>query len=181
MALTAVKTAGANVAPITAEELDSLQWEQFQHDEKYHREIARLSVQDRLKHMALHFAKYAGALIEAADSTTLQRIVTDTFIIAVSSINTLNVRLTDALQTESDKSTRPFVDELAVQAGRMAAACEKLDHMEDFPFRPTVRAAATNLVCTAMAEADAQGWNLPDLVRRRLAGVKQKMIFHGRI
>ena len=33
--------------------LDALQLEQFEHDEKYHREISRLTTQDRLKQMPL--------------------------------------------------------------------------------------------------------------------------------
>ena len=45
--------------------LFTLQLEQFEHDEKYHREIARLTTHHRLNHMALHFAKYTGQLADA--------------------------------------------------------------------------------------------------------------------
>src|SRR5437868_13538203 len=75
---------------------ETIQLDQFKHDETYHREIARLSTQDRLKHMALHFAKYAGNLAEpTSDEIALKKAVTDTFIIAVSTANTLNVRVSE--------------------------------------------------------------------------------------
>ena len=80
---------------LSPDDLARLQWEQFEHDEKYHREIARLTVQDRLKHMALHFAKYSGGLAAGPDEAELRRLVTDIFVIALSSANILNVRLAD--------------------------------------------------------------------------------------
>lgn len=163
-------------------DLDQLQLEQFKHDEVYHREIARLSTQDRLKHMALHFAKYAGNLVESDDDAVVQKTLTDTFIIAVSTANTLNLRLSDVVgANEHPLDNRNFAQLLAIYAGRMAAACEKLDHLEDFPFRPIIRESTISLLHAAAHEADCRGWNITDLVRARLAGVKQKMIFHGRL
>lgn len=163
-------------------DFDRLQLEQFKHDEMYHREIARLSTQDRLKHMALHFAKYAGNLAENSDEGMIQKAVTDTFIIAVSTANTLNMRLSDTIGHEPQDGTRAdFGRLLTIQAGRMAAACEKLDHLEDFPFRPAIRDATIVLVGASIAEADRSRWNIAELVRTRLTGVKQKMIFHGQL
>jgi hypothetical protein len=63
----------------------------------------------------------------------------------------------------------------------MAAACEKLDHLEDFPFRPVIRDSALALFQAAIREATRRGWNIGRLARDRLAAVKQKMIFHGRV
>ena len=40
-------------AGLGPDDFSRLQWTQFEHDEKFHREISRLTVQDRLKHMAL--------------------------------------------------------------------------------------------------------------------------------
>jgi hypothetical protein len=164
-------------------DLDALQLEQFKHDEMYHREIARLNIQDRLKHMALHFAKYAGNVAEAGnDEGALKKAVTDTFIIAVSTANILNARLPDVLSSgKIEVSSSSFGNALAIHAGRMAAACEKLDHLEDVAFRPVIRENALALLSAAMGEAERRGWTIADLVRARLAGVKQKMIFHGRL
>lgn len=164
-------------------DFEALQLEQFKHDEAYHREIARLSTQDRLKHMALHFAKYAGNLAEAGDNeTALKKAVIDTFIIAVSTANTLNVRLSELVGSKaSSVRSTSFPTLLAVYAGRMAAACEKMDHLEDVAFRPIIRDSVVGLIEAAADEADRRGWQIAELVRSRLAGVKQKMIFHGRI
>jgi hypothetical protein len=183
MALAVISAEGALD---TRRALHDLQLEQFNHDEKYHREIARLSVQDRLRHMALHFAKYAGNLAEAqGDWAKIQRVVTDVFIIGTSCANTLNVRLPDVLppphSAEDDGDVNSFATVLTINAGRMAAACERLDHLEDFPFRPTIRDAAVALIDQAIRFAEAQGWDLPALARARLARVKEKMIFHGRV
>jgi hypothetical protein len=164
-------------------DFDRLQLEQFKHDELYHREIARLTTQDRLKHMALHFAKYAGNLAQHSDEAALRKAVTDTFVIAVSTANVLNVQLSAALADApvSDTDARSFGQSLTIYAGQMAAACEKLDHLEDFPFRPVIRESAIALLQAAIAEALHRGWDITSLTRDRLAAVKQKMIFHGRV
>lgn len=179
MELAVINSEGRQALP----DFDELQLEQFKHDEMYHREIARLGTQDRLKHMALHFAKYAGNVAEAGeDENALRKAVTDTFIIAMSTANILNVRLSDALSSrDPNVSSRSFGTALAIHAGRMAAACEKLDHLEDVAFRPVIRENAIALLNAALGEAERRGWVIADLVRARLVGVKQKMIFHGRL
>lgn len=169
--------------------LDQLQVEQFEHDETYHREIARLRTQDRLRHMTLHFAKYSGNLAEAqarGDEAEIQRVVTDVFIIGISTANVLNFRLGAAVAEAEAEVGRaeggpPFAAQLAIRAGRMAAACEKLDHLEDYPFRPVLREGTVELVRAAILFAEAQGWNLRHLVQLRLKPVKEKFIHHGRV
>jgi hypothetical protein len=168
--------------------LDRLQGEQFEHDEAYHREIARLPTQSRLRHMALHFAKYSGNFVEAqaaCDEAAIQRIATDVFIIGLSTSNILNFRLSEELAQErpeaGEVTPSSFGTSLAVHAGRMAAACEKLDHLEDFPFRPVLREATVELVRSAIAFANMRGWDLRNLVRVRLKPVKEKFIHHDRM
>src|SRR4051812_28952796 len=93
MALAVVSSAHS---PNILAELDELQFQQFEHDETYHREITRLRTQDRLRHMTLHFAKYSGNLVDAlarGDEAEVQRVVTDVFIIGVSTSNVLNFKL----------------------------------------------------------------------------------------
>jgi hypothetical protein len=183
MSLTVVMAGEAASASLSPAVLDRLQWEQFQHDEKYHREIARLSVQERLKHMALHFAKYAGKLIEAqGDEVALKRIVIDVFVIATSTANILNARLADWQGRPSiENGGNSFASIVSVLAGRMAAACEKMDHLEDYPFRRVITEAALQLAVEALAVCDAKGWSVEELVRTRLQPVKEKSIFYGRL
>ena len=183
MVLRAVIAGGAEAAGLDPAALDRLQWEQFQHDEKYHREIARLTVQDRLKHMALHFAKYAGNLAEAAgDNLRVQRIVTDIFIIATSTANVLNMRLSDRLEGIAGcEGPDSLLLDVTVAAGRMAAACEKMDHLEDFPFRKTITEAVLQLAANALSYCELRGWRIEELVSTRLQPVKEKSIFYHRL
>lgn len=161
----------------------AVQLAQFKHDEKYHREISRLTVQDRLRHMALHFAKYAGRLQEDCADLTFKRMATDALIIAISSANTLNIDLTaKGLDRVSSNATREaFTKRLAIAAGRMAGACERLDHLEDFPFRAAITAEVLSILSACIDLFDAEGWELAEERENRLAPVKAKSIFHGKI
>jgi hypothetical protein len=73
MSLSLVSASGSGFESLSATDLRQLQVEQFSHDETYHREIARLPVQQRLTHMTLHFAKYVGRLLadDSDDSRTI--------------------------------------------------------------------------------------------------------------
>jgi len=180
--------------------LFQLQLEQFDHDEKYHREISRLTMHHRLNHMALHFAKYSGRLSDPdLDPEMLERKVTDTFIIALSCSNILNFRLWERLGSLPVDSLPSLGQKMALDmpeppmtadalfrwtakaSGRMAAACEKLDHVEDFPFRRLIADAITDLAKGVLVFAAGQNWNLLEMARERLGGVKQKSILHGSI
>lgn len=170
--------------PLGAEELALIQFEQFQHDEAFHREISRLTVQRRLTHMTLHFAKYAGYLAEGADDERFRRTVTDLFVIGVSTLNGLNLRI-HPLLVEIGRPKESTPDELTrqvtIHAGRMASACERLDHLEDFPYRTVLRDAAVELVALGLSIAQHRGWSMPELVERRLRPVKAKSIFYDRL
>jgi len=170
--------------PIGAKELEAIQFEQFQHDEAFHREISRLTVQRRLTHMTLHFAKYAGYLAEGADDDKFRRTVTDLFVIGVSTINGLNLRIHSLLAgigRPSAVSPEELAREVTIRAGRMASACERLDHLEDFPYRTTIRDAAVELIALALSVAEDRGWSIPELVEDRLRPVKAKSIFYDQL
>lgn len=160
----------------------AVQLDQFEHDEKYHREISRLTVQDRLRHMALHFAKYAGRLQEDVSDAQFKRTATDSLIIAISSANTLNMDLSAKVVGGecSNRSKEAFAKGLAVAAGRMAGACERLDHLEDFPFRPAITAEVLTILSACVDLFDAEGWSLVADREARLMPVKAKSIFHGK-
>lgn len=173
---------GVKIAGLDPAALDRLQWQQFEHDEKYHREIARLTVQDRLKHMALHFAKYAGSLADAPQDQVVKRLVTDIVVIAISSANILNLRLSDQHNALRDGCKEPgLATAIAIAAGRMAAACEKMDHLEAFPFRERISESVLELLSKALTYAEAKGWDVEALVAARLQPVKEKSIFYGKL
>jgi hypothetical protein len=184
MTVHAVVLAGADHRALDADMLNELQWEQHQHDEQYHREIARLTVHDRWKHMALHFAKYAGNLVEKVDSDEcLERAVVDTFIIALSTSNTLNIRASELVSRSAVAvvTAQEFLVSLVTCAGKMAAACEKLDHIESVTFRDEVTGAVSDLLAATVTLAESKRWVLDQLVRTRLAAVKKKWIHHDRM
>src|SRR5690348_13763017 len=83
--------------------LFELQVEQHQHDETYHREIARLSLHQRLNHMALHFAKYTGKVAAAPTIEVATPVFVDTLVIALSTANVLNVELWDLLEHQGQE------------------------------------------------------------------------------
>lgn len=160
----------------------SVQFAQFEHDEKYHREISRLPVQDRLRHMTLHFAKYAGRLLDGPSGADFRKTATDTMIIAISCANILNGDLTKKkVASGIDLSHGAFVKRLAISAGRMAAACERLDHLEDFPFRTTLEDEALIILAASLDLFSAEGWNPTHEMAKRLAPIKSKAIFHGKL
>ena len=187
MATAAASTGLVENLPM-GEMMDRIQLEQFRHDELYHREISRLPTQAKLKHMALHFAKYAGNLRESgSDPAAFKRIVTDVFVIATTTANALNVRLADELAVVAGDasfdtdSLASMSEALTVNAGRMAAACEKLDHLEDYPFRPIIKAAAVELLRASLNVCRAEAWVIQDLVAARLQPIKEKSIFYGKL
>lgn len=181
----------------------SLQAEQLEHDEGYHKEISRLNIQDRLRHITLHFAKYAGQLLQLDENDQeFQRLLTDVFIISLSCTNVLNRRVWDELHCavaedpadlaelgrhlagEEDVSklnVDAFARVVAINAGRMSAAAEKLDHLEDFPFRRAFNEGCISLAAAAITFAGVRGWDLASMTRDRLTGVKQKNSLHGRL
>jgi hypothetical protein len=178
MALSLITADKSGNGSLAAFELRALQIEQFDHDETFHREIARLSVQDRLRHMTLHFAKYVGRLLYAEDSD--QQVIVDTFIIALSSANILGIHLSPS-ETAPSQSRQDFVARVGVAAGRMAAACEKLDHLEDFPFRQTLRDGVVDIAAAVMGYSVLHQLDLPKLVRKRLANVRGKAFSPDRV
>jgi hypothetical protein len=181
-------------------ELLQLQLEQFQHDEMYHREIARLTVQHRLSHMVLHLAKYVGAIASAdIDSEKLDRAIVDGVIISLSTANILNLKLADKLIRNGasfpnlsalglraartagvDQFNRDWLlKKMAVGVGQMAKGCESIDHLEAFPFREAITEGLLEVLTALLVVMAVRGVNPSTAVRHRLMGVKEKSIFHG--
>lgn len=182
--------------------LFELQVEQHQHDETYHREIARLPLHQRLNHMALHFAKYVGKIAAVSDPATVAAVCTDTFIIALSTANVLNADLCELIEVDGGEfpGLREFgsaialqigkvhltdrawlVREMAVAAGQIAGACEKIDHLEEINFRADIRIATGRLAGIALGMIANRDADPAEAVRARLKAVKHRMKLHGRI
>ena len=186
----------------TARELlFEMQVEQHDHDERYHREIARLSLHQRLNHMALHFAKYAGKAASARDLRETVPVYVDVLIIALSSANILNVELWDAMEPKNREfpgllafgrtlaSDMPaqmqdrdlLLKETVIASGRMASACEKIDHLEDISFRREIGASIAKLGGISLAVISHHGLDPVQAVRERLSDVKRRLKLHGRV
>jgi hypothetical protein len=188
-------------SPAAASLLFELQVQQHHHDEAYHREIARLTVHHRLNHMALHFAKYAGKIAEAADADRMVPVFVDILIISLSTANILNEELwelmeprssafptlaewaTEWVQSAGIRMNDPSVvlTEAILPAGRMAAACEKIDHLEDVPYRAEIRTSVGRLAALSIAFLLSRGVNPASAVHARLNTVKKRLKLNGRI
>jgi hypothetical protein len=182
------------------EQLLALQWAQLKHDEAYHKDVAILPLAQRIRHMALHYAKYTGRLFEAADTgdrVCLLRTLTDAFVITLASANTLNqdlgrelgdvaagcaslVDLGAQLVTSlprDDADPLWVVRAFARYNGQLAKVCEAWDHLESVPFRDTMKSCNLALLKAVLAEASARGLNLTDAFRSRIREVETRSIF----
>ncbi len=180
-----------------ASELFDLQKEQLEHDSKYHRDICILNVHQRMNHYALHFAKYSGYFVEAlrlSDNEKFCQAIVDSFIITLATANTLNVdlganadKMTDGGELigydryKTDENDRlPFVLSFVETTGRLAKACESVDHLEPYPFRQEMTSCAKSILYLVMKQSSTLDLDLPKETRKRLATVKERNIFHNR-
>jgi hypothetical protein len=176
-----------------------LQREQFDHDERFHRDIARLNVDARLKHMALHFCKYTGqfaSILDRPESIPLRfKTITDSFIISLCSANALNFNLAEyvaphlggtatlrdlGLHLAHQLYPAAKLDDVwlmsahAIYAAKMAAACEKIDHLEAFPFRDELQKAVLRLCQIALIAACTNNLDLLSAVRERRKEIRAR-------
>jgi len=186
---------------MTTSPLLDLQWTQLSHDERYHKDVVILPLGERVKHMALHMAKYVGyvAEIEGDDPERVARVLTDAFIITLATANALNQDLARDLDAPSrgfdltgagqqlarDLGTTNDVSGLlrafARHAGALAKACESLDHIERFPFRKAMQESNLALFKLVIAAAAAWSLDLGALYAARLRVVEERSIFDDRL
>lgn len=184
-------------------QLFQLQLSQYQHDQKYHKDIWLLSVHGRLNHFALHFCKYTGYLAEIIgepNPSKFQRLVTDSFIVCLAAANTLNMQIAEELINHdintadnlNDLASRlaktsnanfsdhsVFLKHVAVEAGRLAKACESIDHLERYPSREVIAETVVDLFKTFLMAAHCNGMDIAREAKSRLLEVEKKHIFHG--
>lgn len=185
------------------EQLLALQWSQLKHDETYHKDIVILPLAQRIKHMALHNAKYTAYFLEAVEGKNAVRfnqVLTDSFAIALASANTLNHDLGRELEGETpgtnsiaklgarlgDSLPRDAEDPLWLvwnfirHNGRLAKVCESWDHLEAVPFRDLMRACNVALLKTILAEASARDLDIALAYGTRMREVERRSIFDER-
>lgn len=180
-------------------QLLALQWAQLKHDEAYHKDIVVMPLAQRMKHMALHNAKYTAYFLEAAqkqDGERRLRVLIDAFIIVLVIANVLNQDLgaevesgeaAPSLQALGRKLANtlprepndPFwiVHQYIQHNGRLAKLCESWDHLEAVPFREGMKDANLALFRAVLAEATAQDIDVEDSYRMRLRAVEARSIF----
>lgn len=184
------------------EQLFNLQIAQLKHDELFHKEITRLSIHQRLNHMALHFAKYSGKIcdyiLNNPNEQNLKRVIVDSFVISVTCANILNLRISDRL-IPPGKQKFSNLDELGndlikrlgidihdslwlvkafpVVAGEFAKACESVDHLESFLYRESMTDSVTRICSLILVAALQLKIDLVAETPLRLNAVKKKSIF----
>lgn len=181
------------------DQLLALQWSQLKHDEAYHKDVVILPLAERIKHMALHNAKYTGHFldaIEAGDDVRLAKTLTDGFIIALASANTLNQDLgqdlaevgeTHSLQAAGqrlasslrrDESDRLWImRQFARHTGQLAKICESWDHLEPVPFREGMKACNLALLQAVLADSAGRAIDLAAAYQARIRVIETRSIF----
>lgn len=181
------------------DQLLALQWAQLRHDEAYHKDVVILPIAQRVKHMALHNAKYTAYLwegIDAQDEPRIDRALVDAFIIALASANALNQNLGSELPGLGDVQTlrsaglglsqtlprdahNPLwvVRQFAKHSGHLAKVCESWDHLEPIAFRDEMKASVSALLHVVLAEAAARDIDLPQAYEERMRVVEARSMF----
>lgn len=175
-----------------------LQRVQRAHDELAHRDILSFSLHKRLKHMVLHFYKYAGKIETSritGDTVAMRATLLDAFIICMASANSMNLSLGKTLLATPDAQDldglaqvlgRKFrapdlfsqaVSRFVVIGGKMAKALESEDHMEVGNPRAEMNALLPEMTETVLGLLGHLGKGLDADVRQRLISVEQKSIF----
>jgi hypothetical protein len=173
-----------------------IQRDQNTHDRLAHRDILNLDTHTKLKHMTLHFLKYAGKLAEAHESqsrSSLEAALVDAFIICLATANALNVNLgaTWRLFAENlDQLSRslcprncavdPFdgaLFGLVKISGRMAKAIESTDHLERGNPRADLESLIVELASAILSLLGYLETPIEESVRARWIAVESKSIF----
>lgn len=175
-----------------------LQKMQQTHDEIAHRDILSFDLYKRLKHMVLHFYKYAGRIESArgaGDLQQLRRTLIDSFIICMASANAMNLSLGEAIQEKAEsndldalaqqlgkavRATDLFAEavrSLVVLGGQMAKAVESADHMERGNPRAEMEDLVVKLTVSVLGLLGHLKGELRKAVQERLHSVELKSIF----
>jgi hypothetical protein len=182
------------------EHLLKLQWAQLKHDEAYHKDVVIMPLAERMKHMALHNAKYVAYLFDAIDKkdeVKFTKTLIDAFIIVLASANTLNQDIGRDLGAGAEsapsfqllganlaeeigyKTSDHYwlVRSFARHTGHLAKVCESWDHLESIVFRDEMKQCNLELLKVILAEASARELDVAETYSARIRQVEKRSIF----
>lgn len=151
-----------------------LEWQrdQYAHDMRNHFDILSLHKQDRLKHYAMHFAKYAGRLARGSkEEKPKERTFVDCMLVCLSAANTLHQKLT----VSSSKSNDSLLIRLTDAAGRFNDATEKIDHLE--PFLDIAKTGNQDIFDALVDFASQEAIDIDQILAERRMQLKERQFF----
>lgn len=165
--------------------LADLAWfqdEQFRHDAVAHGDIAGLPMQRQLVHFTLHLSKYQGRLLKALrseDIDSIQRLITDSFIILLSTANALgkSPRIVGGGRPTSVSHLRgseALMSAYVEVVSEMSKACEAFDDNENYPSHSVLDTCVSTLIRIVIALANANGVPLFETVPHRWGRVERR-------
>jgi hypothetical protein len=178
--------------------LTRLHHDQREHDLRAHEDVFYLPYPWRMRHLTFHVAKYSGRLASSPTAEEVEKTIVDAFIVALSAADLLKINfskefgkmvavsdhsnlaaLGQALDTgEADDGNVVgwYFRQLALIGGRMAKACESLDHMEPVAYRDLLSQAVISLARTSLVTANRLRLDLEGRVRRRWEEIEAERI-----
>lgn len=190
--------------------LETMQWKQLQHDERYHKDICVLSVSQRARHMIFHLVKYSGQLLDAVrmgNEEQKLKCIVDAFIIVFSYANIFQYSISDLTVLASDskfqwvvrdfglmylrEKASQYGDEgitpmdlaidLAILIGEMAKTAEAFDHLEIHDFRENYNGYVKKAFGILTAHCMLADYiNIDERIANRLHQVEKKNPFFKR-
>lgn len=151
-----------------------LEWQrdQYDHDMRNHFDILSLHKNDRLKHYAMHFAKYSGRLARGdAEKKSVERTFVDALLVSLSAANTLH----QSLNYHPMRSNRTLFLRIADASGRFNDAGEKIDHME--PFVDIAKDGNQDIFDALLDYASAQQLDVERCLHSRRGELRQRQFF----
>lgn len=180
---------------LLSKHLKELQWKQYQHDIRYHKDIWVLPVHPRATHMVLHLCKYSGKLFHAhqqQDFSKLTQLVIDILIINISYANIFSISLYNKLEamklTENFKNLEELIKsyntqeelltlliEFSIVIGTTAKTIESLDHIEHHNFRESLEKSVIDIfIITLKICAKLKVFSIEPLIEKRLYDVESR-------
>lgn len=172
-----------------------LQNMQFKHDVKAHRDLLSFDIYSKIKHMTLHFAKYAGKVQSAVldkNEEDIRKTTIDIFIICMATANSLNKNLAEALSQKntifcdsidhfiknntSDFSAEKFLVSLIINTGRLAKTIESTDHMELGNPRKDIEDSLFNIFTSTLNYSSSIDIDLENQIIKRFNIIEEKQI-----
>jgi hypothetical protein len=153
---------------------DLIDWQrdQYDHDMRYHFDVLSLHKNDRLKHYALHFAKYTGRIARGEkEEKEIEQTLVDALLVSLSAANGLHQKLRYEARSEEDD----FLIALADASGRICDAAEKIDHQE--PFLDIARSANNDIMNILLSQAKLRNLNVPTSLAERRRFLKSRQFF----